>query len=395
MTNASKPPYRIPSMAEIAAIPRNGFKVASLFAGCGGSSLGYRMAGFEVVLAAEFVPLAQESYLANAAPGTVMWGDDVRLLTGKEFMRLTGVKRGDLDVLDGSPPCQAFSTAGKRDKGWGTERRYEHGATQRNEDLFFDFCRIRDEIEPRVFVAENVSGLVKGKAKGYFLEILRRLKVGYRVEARLLDAQWLGVPQQRERIIFVGVREDISLDPAFPDPLPWRYGVGDALPWIRWVGGIRETGRQAGRMRPASHPAPTLMAGGGHGMNASQFGVEVEKGALIEGTAIGREYDRLNFGQQSDKYFSLVRADPSKPSPTITASGGSTPGIAAVVHPTEKRKFTIAELKRIGSFPDDFVLKGNYGDQWARIGNSVPPLMMKAIAERIRDGVLRAATRRR
>lgn len=389
-----KPPYRVPSMAEIASIPHNGFVVASLFAGCGGSSLGYRMAGFKVALAAEFVPAAQESYRANAAPGTVVWGGDVRDLTGSEFSALTGIATGDLDVLDGSPPCQAFSTSGKRDKGWGTDKRYEHGATQRNEDLFFDFCRVRDEIMPRAFVAENVSGLVKGKAKGYFLEILRRLKVGYRVEARLLDAQWLGVPQQRERVIFVGVREDLGVDPAFPAPLPYRYSVRDALPWIAEVGGIRGTGVGAGKMRSSREPCQTLMAQGGGGMNTSQFGCVVEREALIDGTAIGREYDALNPGQQSGRYFSLVRADPARPCPTITASGGSTSGIASVVHPTEKRKFTIAELKRIGSFPDDFVLTGTFAQQWERIGNSVPPVMMLHVAREVRDRVLAPAAAR-
>jgi site-specific DNA-cytosine methylase len=90
-------------------------------------------------------------------------------------LKACGLKAGELDVLDGSPPCQAFSTAGKREKGWGKDRAYEHGAKQKNEDLFFEFIRLRDGIMPRTFVAENVSGLVKGAAKGYFLEILREL----------------------------------------------------------------------------------------------------------------------------------------------------------------------------------------------------------------------------
>ena len=88
-------------------------------------------------------------------------------------------------------------------------------------------------IKPKVFVAENVSGLVKGVAKGYFKEILSKLKeCGYNVRTRLLDAQWLGVPQRRQRLFFIGVRDDLGIEPAFPKPLPYRYSVRDACPWI-------------------------------------------------------------------------------------------------------------------------------------------------------------------
>lgn len=227
-----KPPYRVPLMAEVRALPWNGFTVASTFAGAGGSSTGYRMAGFKVSWASEFVPVAQESYRANMDPATTLDGRDVKLVKAEDILGALGIEPGELDVFDGSPPCQAFSTAGKRAKGWGTEKRYEHGASQRNEDLFYEYIRLRDVLMPRVFVAENVAGLVKGVAKGYFLEILAALKRGYRVEARVLDAQWLGVPQLRQRVIFVGVREDLGLPPVFPKPLAYRYSIRDALPWI-------------------------------------------------------------------------------------------------------------------------------------------------------------------
>jgi DNA (cytosine-5)-methyltransferase 1 len=384
MRDDGKPPYMVPSMVEIAAIPWNGLTVVSTFAGCGGSSLGYRMAGYRILLANEFVPIAQESYKANARAGTIVDGRDIKNLTGADVLKATGLRRGELDVLDGSPPCQAFSSAGRRSKGWGTDREYAHGAKQRNEDLFFEYVRLLGELRPRAFVAENVAGLVRGVAKGYFLEILAALKgAGYRVEARLLDAQWLGVPQQRERIVFVGVRDDLGLAPAFPLPLPHRYSVRDALPWLSRV--VHDTSGLFSTGDVTDRPAPAITAGG-LVSNAYHFRVEAE--ADISAQAIGREYDRLNPGQQSDKYFSLIRADADKPSPTVTAAGGQNAGIACVVHPTEKRKFSIFELRRLCSFPDDFVLKGTYAQQWERLGNSVPPLMMRAVAEALRDVVL-------
>jgi DNA (cytosine-5)-methyltransferase 1 len=103
--------------------------------------------------------------------------------------------------------------------------------------------------------------------------------------------------------------------------------------------------------------------------------------------ALGVEYDKLKIGQQSDKYFQLVRPSLDKPIGTITATGGNV-GAASVTHPLEKRKFTLKELRALSSFPEDFELTGTYEQRWERIGRSVPPLMMKAIAESVKVNIL-------
>ena len=233
---------------------------------------------------------------------------------------------GELDLFDGSPPCASFSTAGKREAGWGKVKKYSD-KSQRTDDLFFEYTRLLQGLQPKVFVAENVSGLVKGTAKGYFLEILRALKAcGYRVSCRVIDAQWLGVPQSRQRTIFIGVREDLGLDPVHPKPLPYRYSVREALPWIDSA--MRDDRGAFGNGGPITDkPAPTVLADsvGTHWMHASK---------------------------------------------------------------TEKRKFTIAELRRICAFPDDFILTGTYAQQWERLGRAVPPVMMSHIAATIRDDIL-------
>ena len=370
-------------MDEIAAIPPNGFKVASTFSGAGGSSLGYRLAGFRLVYANEFVEAARDVYRANASAETIVDGRDIRSVTSASVLDLTGLQVGELDILDGSPPCAAFSTAGKRSKGWGREQSYSDRA-QRVDDLFFEFSRLVDELQPKVFVAENVSGLVKGSGKGYFLEILAALKAaGYWVDAKLLDAQWLGVPQARQRIIFVGVRNDLALRPAFPKPLAYRYSIRDALPWLDGIGTKRG-------IVPGDAPAPTVQT---HGRRATESEMTalgrppVEPETDISRFAIGREWDKIEQGGRSERYFSLKREATHKPSRTITADGGST-SLASVTHPTERRKFSIAELKRICGFPDDFALSGTYAQQWERLGRAVPPPMMERIAATIRDEIL-------
>ena len=423
-----KPPYRIPLMTEIARIKAtNGLRVVSTFSGCGGSCLGFEMAGYQVLWASEFIPEAAKTYEANH-PGVILDRRDIRQVTPEGILEQIGMKAGELDVLEGSPPCASFSTAGKKHEGWGKVRKYSD-SKQRTDDLFWEFARILRGLKPKVFVAENVSGLFKGQTKGYFLEILKELKsCGYVVEARLLDASLLGVPQARHRVIFVGVREDLNLKPAFPEPLPYVYTVRDALPWIVRHGtappheDFVKSGRdvESTMVDSDKHPSPTIVASGdnkGVGYVDSLVGERVvhdtsgefsqgdvtdkpaptvvaqghhlfvEKDASMDDTAIGREWDTLKEGEKSEKYLNLVRPSAEKPCPTITAAGGHH-GTAAVTHPTERRKFSILELKRICSFPDDFVLTGTYAQQWERLGRSVPPRMMESVAKTIKEKIL-------
>lgn len=392
---AVKPPYRVPTMAEIAALPWNGFNAVSTFSGCGGSSLGYRMAGFRVLWASEFIPAAQDTYRANAAPHTVLDTRDIREVTAADICAATGLAAGELDLYDGSPPCAAFSTAGIREAGWGQPKHYSD-TVQRVDDLFFEYARILKDLQPRTFVAENVSGLVKGTAKGYFLEILAALKAcGYRVQARLLDAARLGVPQSRQRLIFVGVREDLNMEPAFPRPLPYTYTVRDALPDIPRL--VHDTSGARGQGDVTDRPSPAITVGA-NAINSYHFRVldsgqetthdpETGKNIHIGRYAIGEAWKDTPPGGSSQRFFSLKRNHPDRPSQTITTEGGNVTK-ASVTHYAEARKLTLAELRRIGGFPDDFILTGTYQQRWERIGRAVPPVMMSHIAAAVRDQVL-------
>ena len=383
-------------MRRIAAIPWNGLTVVSTFSGCGGSCLGFRMAGYRVLWASEFVPAAQDVYRANH-PTTHLDTRDIRKVTAASIRKVIG--RVDVDVLEGSPPCAAFSMAGKRERKWGEVRSYSD-TSQRVDDLFGEFRRIADELNPRTFVMENVSGLIKGVAKGVFKETLRDLTLGgrYRVKCALLDAQWLGVPQQRQRVMFIGVRQDVERAPAYPQPFGFYYSIADALPWIQ-ASESRNGPGFAIRNTEATRPAPTVTADDAQ----MRTGVtrEIRKTPRYDHKAArrarsdqplptvlqhGRSRSQIQI-EVSDHRSRTARSH--RPMPTLLAErrGWSDIGIDA---DGVKRRFTIAELKRLCSYPDDFTLTGSYGQQWERLGRSVPPLMMRAVAETLRDEVLAA-----
>lgn len=373
-------------MAEIGAlIGTNGLEIVSTFSGCGGSCLGFEMAGYRVRWANEFVPAAREVYALNH-PGVVLDPRDIRAIKPEEILSAIGKRVGEIDVLEGSPPCASFSMSGAREKHWGKVKKYSD-TKQRTDDLFDEYIRLLRGLKPKVFVAENVSGLVKGSAYGYFEMVLKAMREsGYRVRAKLLDAQWLGVPQERKRMIFIGVREDLEKAPEFPRPLSYRYSLRDALPWISTVDG--RTGPGFKRVETeVDRPMNTILSTDPRHTRYRVRG----KPTSFEKMAIAREWNKLMPGEQSERYFNLVRPHPDKPCPTVTAAGGSI-STASVTHPTEPRKFFIAELLRICGFPDDFKLLGGYEQQWERLGRSVPPLMMRAIAETIRDRLVVAPT---
>ena len=340
-------------MKEINAIPWNGYTVASTFSGGGGSSLGYKMAGFRVAWANEFIPVARATYEANH-PTTILDGRDIRVVHASDILQAIKCDVGDLDLFDGSPPCASFSTAGKRETGWGKVKQYSE-TKQRTDDLFYEYARLVKDLQPKVFVAENVSGLVKGTAKGYFLDILKTLKsCGYRVEAKVLDAQWLGVPQSRQRLIFVGVRRDLDLDPVFPRPLSYSYTLQEVI--CRSV-----TNEYRESLSPYMR----------------QWWELTPRGKTLD---IGhRKLDGKTSG------MTKTRLAWDRTPPTVLARGS---GTCDYYHPDIPAGMAISELKRICAFPDDFILTGTYRQQWERLGRAVPPVMMSHIAATLRDEVL-------
>lgn len=348
-----KPLYHVPSMKDISKIPYNGYNVVSTFSGCGGSCLGFRMAGYKVLWANEFIPAAQNTYRANH-PDTILDPRDIRTISPEEILKAINMKSGELDILNGSPPCAAFSTAGKLQNSWNKVRKYSDKA-QRVDDLFFEFSRILAGVRPKVFVAENVKGLVTGKSKGYFKTILSELESkGYNVKAQVLNAAYLGVPQSRERVIFIGVRKDLGRYPVFPKPLKYFYSIDDAF------------------LEP---------------VEKSDLCYNLTGKSLIlynycKSNNISHFSDAYQILYGKNSMFCHWRSVRNKPCPTIKQ------GAADLYHYDEPRSFTIPELKRICAFPDDFILTGSFAQQWERLGRAVAPVMMSHIANTIQTEIL-------
>lgn len=326
-------------MSEVRVQMVTGPTLVSTFAGCGGSSLGYRWAGYRELLAIDFDKNSVETFKLNF-PEVPIWNKDIKTVSGSEILKTCRLKKGGLDLLDGSPPCQGFSTAGRRQ------------VNDPRNDLFQEFVRLIEELAPRVFVMENVSGMVKGRMKGCFIEITKTLKaLPYRVKCKLMDAKFYGVPQSRQRLIWIGIRKDIGQDPTFPTPLR--------------------------RVIPVKAALKGLPVDSSRTLN--DLGLEVWK-RCQPGDALDR-YHPKGF------WFNGKKLHPDRPSLTIDKmvlpSGGG--GLFHWQHP---RCMNIAELKRLSTFPDDFQFIGKFREQWARIGNAVMPKFMEAIASHIRKTVL-------
>lgn len=315
--------------------------VISLFAGTGGSSLGYKWAGFKELLAVDFDDHAVKCFGANF-PEVPVWHRSVTEVSGQEILDFCRIKKGDLDVLDGSPPCQGFSTAGKRE------------VRDPRNDLFRHYVRLIDELSPKVFVMENVSGMAKGTMKGRFIEIMKTLKsLDYEVKAKQMNSMYYGVPQSRERIIFIGVRKDLKKQPIFPSPSSKLISCETALRGVDPSEKILLTDKY-GSLWPRLKP----------GQNAAHV---------------------LGTGQNS-----CVILNPHRPSCTLPKMQTGR-GFATICHWREPRAIAISEAKRLCSFPDDWILPGKYTQQWARLGNAVMPKFMQAIAETIKNAIITTA----
>jgi DNA-cytosine methyltransferase len=366
------------------------FSVVSTFAGGGGSCIGYHLAGGHVVSASEFVPEAARTYAANF-PGTPVDTRDIREITADTaaidaFLARAGLRPGELDVLNGSPPCCEFSTAGRGLSDPNELRPYSDTKQRGMATLILDFFKLARHARPKVVIGENVPALAGSKHGAFFREALNVLRYADAAHTRrLYYANWavlstdgFGVPQKRRRLFFIGVRRDVAeavgithdrdVLALFPEPNDFVVSIQSALadlqqahadvdPWYRVVM-TSSIGRLIGQL-PRNPP---------------------------------RWLKLCDVGFPSGSGFSLVRCAWNLPAPTLTQAGQQPDGRKGAIHPEADRKFTIPELKRLTGLPDDFALTGTLAQAAERICRMVPPWVIQAIAERVHEKVLRPHT---
>jgi DNA (cytosine-5)-methyltransferase 1 len=320
------------NLTDLSSVPKNGLKVFSCFHCGGGSTMGYKLSGYDVIGGVEIDKEMMEVYRRNHNPkySYLMGVQEFKNIPDDQLPR----ELFDLDILDGSPPCSSFSTAGVRDKKWGKSTYFREGQTaQILDDLFFHYIDIAKKLQPKVVIAENVKGLILGRAKGYVKEIFAAFKsAGYECQLFLLNASAMGVPQARERVFFIGCRRDLTfqkLNLKFEEPIISAAKVSPRLDGYKLITSGNERHFAFGR-----HKRP---------WDASVFPVPTQ-------TARGN------------------RIDAAKKFP---ADG--TVGDPIRFTPTEKILFQ--------TFPDDFDFISH--DVGYICGMSVPPFMMQRIANQI------------
>ena len=194
---------------KVDGIKRHNCKVFGTFVCGGGSAMGYKLAGYDDLGGVELDPKVAAIFKENLNP-KYLYVEDIRDFNKREDLP---DELFDLDLLDGSPPCSTFSTAGKREEGWNKAKKFAEGQKlQRLDDLVFVYCDTIKKLKPKVCLLENVSGLVKGNARAYAKQIIERMtEAGYRTQLFLLNAAKMGVPQARQRVFFIGLRNDFDL----------------------------------------------------------------------------------------------------------------------------------------------------------------------------------------
>ena len=318
-------------------VPYHGKKVFGTFVCGGGSTMGYKLAGFNHLGGVEFTDHYSKVYKHNHKPKH-FYLEDIR-----EFNKRTDLPNElyELDLLDGSPPCAAFSTAGAREKNWGKVKDYE-GIKQVKDDLVYVYCETIEKLKPKVFLLENVSGLAKGNAKVYLKRVVERLSKDYEIQVFLLYAASMGIPQIRNRIFVIGHKKEFKLP-----KLELNFRV------------------------------PQL----GFEVTKKYWDIPIDKSTDITNYSLNQLWDEVKVGEAHKQRFNLCKPHLKKPAYTVVESTSNISS-ASIVHPTIKRKLNIEEVRMLCTFPKDYDFLDT--NAISTMGRSVLPVMMANIANQIK-----------
>lgn len=347
-------------------------KVIDLFAGVGGLSLGFEQKGFKVVLANEYDPSIATAYQANHPKTKMIVGDITTLDLEKTF----GSFKGDVSVIIGGPPCQGFSQKGQR-KTIHDERNF----------LFKYYVKVVDLVKPKYFVMENVPNLLTAE-KGYFKKEIEDLfnSMGYSLNSGILNAADYGVPQNRKRAVIIGKLNGLA--PKLPTPLNNTVSIWDAISDLSYLDSGEGVEEQK-YTKPIQSEYQKLLRGNStilyNHVATKHSPLALERLSLIPPNA-GKEVLPKEHLTKSIYSGTWTRMRKDEISVTITTRF-DTPSSGKFTHPYLNRAITVREAARIQSFPDSFRFIGNKGSQMKQVGNAVPPLFARAIAEVILNDI--------
>lgn len=348
-------------------------KVIDLFAGVGGMSLGFELAGFEVVLANEYDKEIAAAYEYNH-PKTKMIAKDI---TGLSLEDEFSKYRGKIDVIIGGPPCQGFSQKGQR-KTINDERNF----------LFKYYVKVVELVQPNYFVMENVPNLLTAE-KGFFKKEIEEMfgELGYVLNSDVLNAADFGVPQNRRRAVIIGKkanREEDKVD--LPQKIDKKVTIWDAISDLSYLESGEGSDNQEYKLSAQSDYQRDMRKDSDCLRNhqaTKHSKLALERLKLLPPEK-GKEVlpqEHLTKSIYSGTWSRMVKDDVSV---TITTRF-DTPSSGRFTHPYLNRAITVREAARIQSFPDSFVFTGTKSAQMKQVGNAVPPLLAKAIAEAIRE----------
>ena len=349
--------------------------VIDLFCGCGGFSKGFEQAGFKICLGVDIWQDAINTYKTNFPNASVIT-DDITNLTGTDLLSFAGIAENEVDVIIGGPPCQGFSLSGKR------------MLDDPRNILYKSFVRVVNSIQPKVFVMENVPGLVKlfnGQVKEQVIEDFSN--IGYKVEMKQLLASDFGVPQSRKRVFFVGMHKEKIKNYSYNFPTA-TYGTPtipyvtckEAISDLDFIGDTRLLPDEAEYELPATSDYQKSMRKNANKLFNHVTTIHTEKTRnIIAMVPDGCNYKSLPKELWSTRKVNIAwtRMDSTKPCFTIDT------GHNHHFHYKANRVPTVRESARIQSFPDDFKFIGIKTSQLKQVGNAVPPLLAQAIAESI------------
>lgn len=319
----------------------NGCKVFGTFVCGGGSTMGYKLAGFEHLGGVELDPKVAAVYELNHHP-KYMYIEDIRAFNKRSNLP---EELYNLDILDGSPPCSTFSMSGSREKAWGKKKRFAEGQKlQTLDDLVFVYCDTIAKLKPKVCLLENVSGLIRGNAKAYAKQIAQRItEAGYNLQVFLLNAATMGVPQNRERVFFIGHKREYKLP-----KLVLSFNEEPIL-----FGGVMDS--------EDTHN------------DLSEYRNELWRKRTPKDLSFGDVIERT---EHRVSMFNNVLFHANRVSPTLASQMLRCNSLYDI-----PRKLNDTEIKKISSFPLDYDTKGGLIDFYC--GMSVPPVMTAQISHQI------------